>query len=313
MINKLILKLKQYIKKRKEIKNLSIGDIIWAKRYSTKKEKQQIKSGHQEGPFVIIKKDKQSFYAFCCTSSPHTNAKSKYTYLNVETIKYKSKYKSFINTIFPNKLKSKQYIYTMNHLNDHDLNNLYKYMYLNRYYYKKEEINIYEYKYTLNKGDIIKYKNDLYYINNVNPNTFVCYPLKKNNTKYNIILKNTKYYLKKEEIIINKNKYPLIDICNDVEIMKIYMLVHPNKKKEKIKQEPILCKTFYKGTVIVDINTLDKYLILDRIGNIIYTINLLTYLENNIDLNKYSERMKYQYFSRLSSLDVLSYSLKLKK
>ena len=53
----------EIFKKIIEVKNddlsfLNVGDIIWAKRYKNDEEKNKLGIGHQESPFVIIKKKK---------------------------------------------------------------------------------------------------------------------------------------------------------------------------------------------------------------------------------------------------------------
>ena len=50
----------EFFKKIIEVKNndlsfLNVGDIIWARRYKTEEEKNKIKIGHQESPYVVIK------------------------------------------------------------------------------------------------------------------------------------------------------------------------------------------------------------------------------------------------------------------
>ena len=52
---------------------LDVGDIIWAKRYQNEKEKEKIMEGHQEGPYVVIKKTFFNVYALFCTSKYNNN------------------------------------------------------------------------------------------------------------------------------------------------------------------------------------------------------------------------------------------------
>ena len=63
---KLLEKLKHIIKIRKNIKE---GDIIWVKRYKSKKEQATIPEEHQTGPFVILKVGIIRIYALYGTTS----------------------------------------------------------------------------------------------------------------------------------------------------------------------------------------------------------------------------------------------------
>ena len=41
---------------KNESQELKIGDVVWAKRYSNKKQRKKIKINHREGPYIVIKK-----------------------------------------------------------------------------------------------------------------------------------------------------------------------------------------------------------------------------------------------------------------
>ena len=63
------MKIGKFLKKIIEIKNndlsfFNVGDIIWAKRYLTLVEKKKIKKGHQESPYVIIKKQVKKYMVY---------------------------------------------------------------------------------------------------------------------------------------------------------------------------------------------------------------------------------------------------------
>lgn len=56
------------IKKNKEYKNLKRLDIIWAKRYNNKKERNDIELGHREGSYIVVGKDKNNLLCLYGTS-----------------------------------------------------------------------------------------------------------------------------------------------------------------------------------------------------------------------------------------------------
>ena len=53
------------------IENIKLGDILWAKRFKNKLEKSSIPEGHQNGPFIVIKKTNKRVYALMATSKPN--------------------------------------------------------------------------------------------------------------------------------------------------------------------------------------------------------------------------------------------------
>lgn len=78
----------------KKFKNLEPGDVIYANRYRTKKEKDNILIGHKAGPYLIIKIDYDKLYCLYGTSVKPTKQKEQSFY------KCKSKYKKEINNSY---------------------------------------------------------------------------------------------------------------------------------------------------------------------------------------------------------------------
>ena len=56
------------------IPNLKFGDIIYAKRYNTLEEKVKIKSGHENGPYIVIKIDNDKLICAYCSSKIQYNS-----------------------------------------------------------------------------------------------------------------------------------------------------------------------------------------------------------------------------------------------
>ena len=87
------MKIIEFFKKLIKVKNnelsfLKVDDIIWAKRYQSDEEKIKLDIGHQESPFVVIKKDKKKVYALQCTSNPHGKEYYRLLYYPLGRLRY---------------------------------------------------------------------------------------------------------------------------------------------------------------------------------------------------------------------------------
>lgn len=227
----------EFFKKIIEVKNndlsfLNVGDIIWAKRYKNDEEKSRIKMGHQESPYVIIKKSKGKVYALQCTSNPHWDIQWKMAYYPLGKLNYEMKKNSFINCMVVYELKEIQFVEMIGHLNDVDLNQLKKQLYIlkNSDFKVKPDIEEKYLDFKIGIGDVILYNGNKYYIDSIKGRSYEVYRLKKHpkvsdrlligNTYYSFIFRNI------EKIKI-RSKYDLVDTFNTGEIEII------NKYKEK--------------------------------------------------------------------------------
>ena len=174
--------LKKLLKKSR-LNNLKIGDIILAKRYKNDIEKNQINEGHQNGPFIIIKKKRNKVYALYCTSADYDDNDNYILLPN----NYNLSKKTYIYTSKEYEIEDNQYIRLLDKLSKDDLNKINKIIYL------KGKIKKIKYRFSI--GDIIKYNNNLYYVFNVNKKFLQCYTIfKKNNSKNPIIINDVIYY-----------------------------------------------------------------------------------------------------------------------
>ena len=227
----------EFFKKIIEIKDndlsfLNVGDIIWAKRYKNDEEKSRIKMGHQESPYVVIKKSKGKVYALQCTSNPHWEIQWKMAYYPLGKLNYEMKKNSFINCMVVYELKEIQFVEMIGHLNDVDLNQLKKQLYIlkNSDFKVKPDIEEKYLDFKIGIGDVILYNGNKYYIDSIKGRSYEVYRLKKHqklsdrllicNTYYSFIFRNI------EKIKI-RSKYDLVDTFNTGEIEII------NKYKEK--------------------------------------------------------------------------------
>ncbi len=232
--------LREFIRKLIEVRGndlsfLNVGDIIWAKRYKTEEEKNKIKKGHQESPYVIIKKENGKVYALECTSNPHEEVEWKMAYYPIGRFNYNMSKNTYINCTKTYRLQEIQFVEIIGHLKENDLNSVKKQLYilLNSRYKIKPYIEKKYLDYKISVGDVIEQNDIRYYIHSLNKRYLYCYPLKKVINKHNSILINNTYYnfdFTHEEKIKIKSQYDLVDTFNSGEIVII------NKFKEKLEQ-----------------------------------------------------------------------------
>lgn len=272
--------------KKSRLKNLKIGDIILAKRYKNDIEKNQIEEGHQNGPFIVIKKKKNTIYALYCTGA---NYEDNVNYILLPN-NYNLSKQTYIYTSKEYKIEDNQYIKLLDKLNKDDLNKLNKIIYL------KGKIKKIKYEFSI--GDIIKYNNNLYYVFNVNKKFLQCYTIfKKNNSKNPIIINDVIYSfdLYSNKIIKNIKKIKLIDMANESEIKKINIIKNKNEKYRRDKH------IIERGDLIKYND--NYYYIYGETGNQFNTY--IIYLSNtkNEQLNKLYIHRGY-YFSKFEEINI---------
>ena len=188
-----------------------MGDIIWAKRYLTLVEKKKIKKGHQESPYVIIKKASKKVYGLQCTSNPHEEIEWKMAYFPIGRFNYNIPKNTYMNCTKIYELKEIQFVEIIGHLKDNDLNSLKKQLYilLNSQFKLKLNIEKKYLDYKIGVGDIILQNERKYYVHSLDNKYFYGYPLRTILNNHNSILINNTYYsfiFEREEKIKIKSK-----------------------------------------------------------------------------------------------------------
>lgn len=265
--------IKDFIKiKNNDLSFLSVGDIIWAKRYENEEEKNKIPIGHREGPYVIIKQTKNKTYGLQCTSNPHQNVKWKHVFYAIGRLSYEFNKNSYICTGKLYELNDSKYIKVMNHLSDKDLNNLYKSLYIVLHSAHKYKSNLKDsdIKFNFDIGDIIKYENMRYLIYDLNNKNYYCYGICNKNKEKNKILINNTYYtfsFMNTVTIPKKAKIELLDWLNTGELELVYKKKEDilNKVNREIKIGTII-KVESEFYYIVDVLE-DKYKVYRIIGS----------------------------------------------
>lgn len=221
-----------------DFSNISVGDIIWAKRYGDETEKKNIKKGHEKSPFVIIKKTKYRIYALMCTTNPHTNIKWNKLFYMLNRLTYNFKKNCYVNTGYVYLIDKNKYIRTIGHLNNEDQNNLNKYLHIvkNSTLGNRLNINLRGIDFNIGKGDIIVFDNKKYLIYDINNGKYKCYSLNKKKPQRNVILINNTYYaigIYKEEIS-TRRKVLLLDTLNDSELEMVLSILDKRKQDEDV-------------------------------------------------------------------------------
>lgn len=219
---------------------LNVGDIIWAKRYNTLEEKRRIKYGHQESPYVIIKKNKKGVFGLQCTSNSHQEVKWKMLYYPLGRLSYEMKKNSYINCLCLHELKEVQFVEMIGHLSDYDLNQLKKQLYIliHSDFKVKPRIEVKYLDFNIGVGDVLLYNNSRYYIYDVLDDSFCVYRLRKYSRRNNNILIDNTYYsfiFERNEKIKIKSRYELIDTFNtgEVELIRNYKDTYMEEYRNK--------------------------------------------------------------------------------
>lgn len=122
------MRLKETIKNiffKSNLEFLNEGDVIWAKRYSNEKEKLDIKEGHRESPYIIIKKTKRKVYGVECTTNNNTN-KNIITKLPLSNRKYPFLKDCYANMEKVVLLNRERYVKKIGIIDEDDLEKIYR-------------------------------------------------------------------------------------------------------------------------------------------------------------------------------------------
>ena len=178
---------------------LKVGDIIWAKRYTTEEEKNIIQEGHQNGPFIILKKiDKKVL----CVSGTSNIPKEEYTnmYMKINNnYLYKITFFNLNNFFY---IDSNTFIRKLGNLTDSELSGLF-----NKIKYKNKGSVVNALDLPLQIGDIISRKDINYIILDKVDDNILCIPIKKRYNKGSIYSFNNLNFESVIKINIDNVKY----------------------------------------------------------------------------------------------------------
>lgn len=244
------------------INDLSVGDIIWAKRYKNEEEKENIKVGHQESPFIVIKIAKGSIYTLQCTSNPHERVKWQMLYYQLGRLNYDMRKCSYVYLCTIIKINENQYINKLGHLDDYDLNQIKKHLFLIKRSNVLNKPNIEDkyLDYTISIGDVINYNNKRYYVYNIKGNVYETHRLNYNSTRgLDIVIKNNHYSFEFEKkfSIFESESYTLIDTFNTGEVLLINDFKDKYLQRDKFRVGMII---LYKGLLYYIYKVSDNFI-----------------------------------------------------
>lgn len=208
-----------------EYEELKVGDMIWAKRYNSYVEKKTIPYGHEEGPFVIIKINKDNNTCLFATSNPHKEMEWNMIFYRVGRLKYGFKKNSYVNCAYDKTLTEDQYIGKITSLDDEDMEKIKKQIYVLKKskFSNKPRIPDKDLKFKIGKGDIVLFEDKKYYIFNEDKKSFHCYELLTTEKKKGILINNTFYRFDFDNVkyITARYKCKLVSFFNTGEMEMI--------------------------------------------------------------------------------------------
>lgn len=307
ILKKIIDTLKDYIGVYDDdLSFLDVGDIVLARRYQTDDEKNKIKEGHRESPFVIISKEKGKTIALQCTSNPHINIKWKNILYPLNRLTYNLNKNCYVNTTYVTELKNIQYIKKLNHLKSYDMNKIFKSLYIvmNSKFKYKPKFQLKKIKFNYEVGDIILYDNQKYYIDKIDNKNYLTFKVNnKNKIKNRILINNTYYSFSFNNVVVikRKSKIDLVETFNTSEIELIN-----NLKKEILNKKVSNNKRIVKIGALIDYNSNYYYIIdEDETNFIAIRIHTSRDKDDNMILVNIDDGNYYTYFNdiRLAKKD----------
>lgn len=261
------------------LNSIEIGDLVWAKMPLPESELAYIEPTHRFRPYLVIKKDDESIYAYQASSKKATCLNNFKSYVINQSNKGYDK-NSWVNLSVLYKVPCENLLYKMIHLNDHDLSMIDKRLNIlkNRGTELRQTLNL-PIQYAA--GDVITYtdengKESIYYVFSVEGNKLICYGItygKKNWRQVVINRKNIYLDFIHQVTLTDLSKVKIIDIANNYEIAVINQI-----KKEvwsEVTYNPSKKKDYEIGTVFETFQGEIMYLY--KYKNAYYGVNLSTY------------------------------------
>lgn len=204
------------------------GSIVYAKR-DINDEDRRI-DGHDIGPFLIIKKEKNHLLGLYITSK-----KKDTSYYKWAKISFNDKVNSYVYTTASHIITKDNYVNNWGKLNNESFNYLKKHIYLNRFSQidGKDSINIY-----YSQGDVVMYKGKYFYIQSRdNENIYTYEVYLSTNDKYSLKIRNNKYLIQYDK----KNTFNIKDLTSFelVDTIEKETSVDIENAKEKLLQQKI--------------------------------------------------------------------------
>lgn len=261
---------------------IDTGSIIWAKRYKDEQSLENIPVGHEEGPFLVFKKEDGKIYCFYGTGN----------YIDVDfsialnNLEYDFLVKETYFNLYKLKIVDEfSLINVLGCLNETDKNNFYG------------KIKCYKRKdYTINGkvisidiprqcGDVVKFNNKKYIVLDIKDNKLICIPMRYTNETAS----NLNY--SKVLTLDDTDKVIGIGALSNKQLM--YAL---NNYKEYIKNKENINKT-QRGSVIYKDNK--YYYIYGEEGQNFLGFEMFNLYANNCDILNLNNTIYYTFYNEI--------------
>ena len=201
---------------QKLLDEVDINEIIWAKRYDTELEKEEIKPGHRNGPFLVVGKCDKGLICFKGTGTEPIDEK----HLRLDKRKYNFHKDSYYNLKYLKIITPSTYSHKMSILRSDDIEKLYRTIKLNKIYFEEDKKIDIPYQ----VGDIINFKRN-YLIIDKKDNKLLCVLIDDSITNLNTNISFDKFknldYSNIIEFDINDNNIRYITTVNDNIILNV--------------------------------------------------------------------------------------------
>lgn len=258
-----------------------VGDIVLYNNYS----------------FYIYSMDEENYYLI----SVYANKKGK---IKINNTHYIFNFNTIISIPIDSKIK-------LMNITDEDMRkHIELYVFNNKNKTKKDTTNV------LCRGKLIKYDNKYYYIYGEYQDKLLLYIVYSDNDfkegMKEILIGNKIYYTYFEEFDLPSNiETKIVSKAKDEEMNNIKKIKETIKKESKeVKEETIIFKAYKPGYLMMNIDTMDRYIIIERNKNtIVYASleNISEYIEFT-----FSENCEFDY-SVLDKMDKYKFQNILKK
>ena len=247
IVKNIYYKIKSSKLQRKTFLEIKTGDMFWAKMPLKRRKLKEILEDHRVRPYLAVRKEKNCL--ICYQSSSKKNMRvSNYDEYHIKKEKYMKKRDSWINLYNIIKVPicniEDKYI----NVNKFDLQQIEKRLEILEFK-KGKKIEKFNIPIIIDIGDVVEYKNTLYYIyasDNVNIYGIKIYSRNLNMSKNNIkfIINDRIYYILQDEIkkeTINRaEKLKLVDIAYPEEVEALRMSIKKCKEDKKHEKTKVL-------------------------------------------------------------------------
>lgn len=196
---------------------LNVADVIWAKRYKNRKQEKQIPEGHKNGPYIVIHKRKNKLHCLKCTSvEPPKHCEN--LYYSLGKIRLGMDKDTYVKLSEVEVIRPKRYLNFMSRIGEEDFNTINKRMYLLKKQNPKFNIKKRYCKFGLRVGDVVTYKDNLFYIFGIDKKYYLANYLREATKKDTDVVKvNSIRYIVDKDKVTKIRKRTRLELANTID------------------------------------------------------------------------------------------------